>query len=214
MPTRAIQNHQSYTGETFKHLDLHSATLEGVDWSECTFIRCELSEAVLRNCRLMDCDFQNCVLRMTEVPGCTFARVRFRECDLPGVNWSGWATKTGSLSFDGCNLRYCIFVGVTLTDFTLTDCNAQEVNFAEATLTGAQFNGTDFNGAIFLHTDLTEANFAGATRYTLNLNDNTTTDAVFALPEAIRLLHYLDITLIDPATDSEIDAAQLDDFIG
>jgi uncharacterized protein YjbI with pentapeptide repeats len=219
MPIDAIQNQQTYAGQTFKHVDLKTETLEEVEFSECTFIRCDFSEAVLRNCRLIDCAFEKCVLRLTEVPGSTCARVRFRECDLPGVNWSdadwsGWATKTGSLSFDNCNLRYCIFFGLTLTDFTLTDCNAHEVNFAEATLKGADFSGTDFSGTVFLRTDLTEANFAGATRYTLNLDDNITTDAKFALPEAIRLLHTLDIILVDPATDSELDAAQLDDFIG
>jgi uncharacterized protein YjbI with pentapeptide repeats len=218
MSSPAIQNQQHYDNATFKRLDHTDAVFQDVTFSACAFVRCNFSRAVFQNCRFVDCTLENCILRMTEVPGTTFARVSFKACDLPGVdwseaNWSGWTTKTGSLHFDDCNLQYSIFFGLELVDLHMTDCNAREANFAEASLVKADFSGTDFSGAIFLRTDLTEASFVNATGYTLSLSDNTTDGTKFSLPEAVRLLHSLDIKLVDPATEDEIDPDALNNFL-
>jgi uncharacterized protein YjbI with pentapeptide repeats len=109
------------------------------------------------------------------------------------------------MTFESCDLTYGVFLGIDLKKLVMKDCTAREVNFAEADLTEADFAGTDFAGAIFLQTNLTDANFAKARNYTLNLQDNRTKAAKFSLPEATRLLFNLDIVIVDPETDEEID---------
>jgi fluoroquinolone resistance protein len=80
---------------------------------------------------------------------------------------------------------------------TLRKCIAREVSFEEADLTKADCRGTDFSGSRFNHTNLTEADFTGALNYAISPSDNTLKKTRFSLPEAMSLLHALDIVLID-----------------
>lgn len=197
-----ISSNNTYTGETFKHLELPNEMIEFAEFTDCRFIGCDFSETAFLSCRFMDCEFEDCTLRLTQVEASVFARVVFRKCALMGINWTeanweDWATKLNPLVFEGCDVKYSVFFGLELKKLVLKDCNATEVNFAEADLTEADLRGTDLTEAIFLRTDLTRANFIGATGYAINLMDNTTAGAKFALPEAIRLLRHLDIELVE-----------------
>lgn len=218
MPQTTLASHETYAGVTFKRLVMTHEIVKGAEFSECKFVRCDFSETAFQSCRFIECAFEDCTMKLTTVEGTTFARVRFSRCNLLGVNWtdanwSEWATKLGSVAFEQCELKYAVFLGLKLNKLTMKDCNAQEANFAEADLTEADFAGTDFAGAIFLSTDLTRANFVGARRYTLNLNDNRTQGARFSLPEALRLLFALDIVIVDPETHEDIGEDRMDDFV-
>ncbi len=218
MSQTSLTSHETYSGITFKRLGLTHEVVRGAEFSECKFVRCDFSETAFQNCRFIECAFEDCTMKMTKVEGTTFARARFSRCNLLGINWtdanwSEWATKISSIAFDHCDLKYAVFLGLKLKGLTMKDCNAAEANFAEADLTEADFEGTDLAGAIFLSTDLTRANFAGAKHYTLNLNDNRSKGARFSLPEALRLLFSLDIVIVDPETHEAIGEDRLDDFV-
>ncbi len=200
----AITSHHTYEGRTFKRVALKAQTISKTQFVECAFTRCDFSEVAFKACHFLDCTFDDCTMRLTNVENTTFAKVRFDRCNLLGINWtqadwSQWTTKLSAMTFTACDLTYGIFLGLELKNAVMTDCIAHEINLAEANLTDADFAGTDFASAIFLQTDLTRANFVGAKNYTLNLNDNTTKAARFALPEAIRLLESMDLVLVDPA---------------
>lgn len=149
-------------------------------------------------------------MKMTRVKDSTFSRIRFTQCNLLGVdwtvaNWAGITSKTTTMTFETCVLQYSIFFALKLQKMVVKDCNAQEVNFSEADLTGADFAGTDLTGATFLKTNLTDANFVDAKNYTLNLQDNTTKGAKFAFPEAIRLLYAMNIVIVDPDVNEDVE---------
>lgn len=218
MSHNSIESDASYSGEVFRNLDLTAQNVIATHFSDCHFTRCDFSNAALQQCRFIDCTFEDCALRMTNVEDTTFAGVRFTNCNLLGVdwtaaNWSEWATKLSAMVFEGCDLKYGVFLGVELKKTVMKDCNAQEVNFAEADLTEADFSGTDFAGAIFLRTDLSGADFARARNYTLSLKDNKTKGAKFSLPEAARLLFNMGIVIVDPETRDALDADELDQRI-
>jgi fluoroquinolone resistance protein len=71
------------------------------------------------------------------------------------------------------------------------------VDFAEADLTLANCTFTDFTNSRFQHTNLTQADFTGATNYTIAPNLNTLKKTKFSLPEAMALLYGLDIVLTE-----------------
>jgi len=73
----------------------------------------------------------------------------------------------------------------------------QEVEFGEADLSRADLRRTDLIKAHFFHTDLTETDFRDARNYDINAVVNTLHKTRFTLPEAISLLHSLDIILDD-----------------
>lgn len=203
MQPTTIASHANYSDVTFKNLEQTHDRIEGTRFADCTFNGCNFSETVFQSCRFLDCDFIDCTMKMTTVPGTTLARVGFKRCSLLGVNWTeadweAWSTKLSRITFADCDLKYSVFFALELKQLKLTNCTAHEANFAEADLTDADFAGTDLQGAIFLRTNLTRANFVGASHYALNLNDNPSKGAKFALPEAVNLLYHMDITIVDP----------------
>ena len=213
-----ISSNNTYTDVTFKNVDQTHETIEFSEFTDCKFTHCNFSHTAFLSCRFMDCEFEDCTMQMLQVEDTVFANVKFSQCSLMGINlveanWRDWASKLNPLQFESCDMKYAIFFGLELKKITLKDCNATEANFSEADLTEANFTGTNLAGANFLRTNLTKANFVGATHYAINLMDNQTSGAKFALPEAVRLLHYLDIEIIDLETKRKLKEEQLDDFI-
>ncbi len=197
-------NGGKYDGEAFKGLDLAGEQLTDTIFMDCQFINCNFADAQLVACRFADCQFTDCNLRLTQLKGTAFSRTTFTRCGLLGIDWtmadwSAWSAKLGGLTFDDCDLKYSVFVGVRLPGMKLIDCNATEANFAETDLTDADLQRTDLTDAVFLRTNLTRANFVGARGYRLSLNDNKTSGATFSLPEAVDLLYHLDIVIKDNA---------------
>ncbi len=170
----------------------------------CTFTKCSFAESTLRECSFISCTFVRCDFSLGHVNGSRFRGVRFDGCKLLGLDWAEatWE-KVGllqSVEFHGCALNYGSFFGLRLPRLRLTDCTAHEVDFADADLTGAVFDGTDFSGSRFQHTNLANADFSRASHYSIDATANTLKKTRFALPEALSLLHSLDIILTDPDT--------------
>lgn len=192
---------QEYNGEEFKNLDLTGAHLESRQFEGCTFVKCAFREAVLDYAKFRDCTFRKCDLTFVQLKGCTFADTVFEDCQIIGVNWSDVATKKSLLrplaSFTNCALNHSVFTGLQLRELKLIKCVARDVDFSECDLTRANCTGTEFTGTRFWHTNLTEADFTGAMNYAISATLNTLKKTKFSLPEAISLLHNLDIILTE-----------------
>jgi uncharacterized protein YjbI with pentapeptide repeats len=102
-----------------------------------------------------------------------------------------------AIGFERCAISHSIFLGLGLRRVEIVDCLAHGADFAEADLTQANCAGTDFKDSRFLHTDLTEADFTGATNYAIAPKLNVLRKTRFALPEAMSLLYGLDIILTE-----------------
>lgn len=205
-----LTNKKSYSDTTFKRIDLQHRQVLQSEFDNCKFIHCDFSDAQFQICRFTDCTFEDCNFKMAQIQGCVFSKVKFTKCSLMGVdwtqaNWNDWATKLGALLFFECDLKYGIFFGLNLHQFKLIGCYAHEANFSEADLSEADCKNTDFAGALFHNCNLTQANFVGAKNYAIDITHNIIKKAKFSLPEATRLLFYLDIMLIDPQTQQIIE---------
>ncbi len=191
---------QRYEKQKFTKLVERGSTFAGIEFDSCSFDGCVLSECSFYRCRFAGCRFSNCDLSVLRVPNTRFVDVGFTGSKLVGVDW----TKAGdsvvsrmplSVGFDGCVLNLSIFFGLQLKGSRLARCTAHEVDFAEADLSEADCSGSDFAGSTFLHTDLTRANFTGATGYAINPAANTVKKARFSLPEAVSLLSGFDVII-------------------
>jgi fluoroquinolone resistance protein len=165
-----------------------------------------LIEAVFVGCKFLNCQFTDCDLRLAKLVGSTFSATTFEKSNLTGIDWtlSAWS-KVGlftPVNFNECDISLCSFFGLDLSKSRIVKCTARETVFAEANLTRAVLFGTDFSDSRFLHTDLTEADFTGATNYAIAPDANRLKGTRFALPEAIRLLSGLDIVITNPSWPS------------
>lgn len=185
----------------FKELRLNGAHLESAEFHDCTFIDCTFVESVFHACRFAGCLFRDCDLSLVEIRGSAFSSVRFERCSLVGVNWTqaAWpAVLLGvPLIFSGCALNHATFIGLSMQGVKITECTAVNVDFREADLSRGDFSGTDLAKSLFGNTDLTGADLSQAQNYDIDPGRNTLKGAKFSLPEAMSLLHNLDIILVE-----------------
>ncbi len=203
-----IGKQKEFNTQTYKKLVYRGEYFKKKEFSACTFIKCGFSESTFEECAFRNCVFKDCELNLVKLPGCTFAETHFEHSQLIGVNWAetGLVDKKFNLvkpvDFDECVVNHSIFMWLNLTGARLAKCIAHDADFSEANLTRAVCTGTDFANSRFWHTDLTEADFTGAMNYTIAANLNTLKKTKFSLPEAMSLLHSLDIILDEEQGES------------
>jgi len=191
------------TDKKFKDLDLSGQCFDSLEFTGCHFQNCKFTECTFTGLRFEECVFTHCDLSLIKLPRVQLKRVSFDSCRLMGVNWSAanWEKKSlleyTHVFFKECLLDHGIFIGLDLKAASFTGCRARSLDFEGANLTRANFHNADLEGTRFVQCDLTEADFTGATSYQINASENTLHKTRFNLPEAISLLHGLDIILED-----------------
>jgi fluoroquinolone resistance protein len=145
----------------------------------------------------VDCVFRDCDLGVLLADDCVWRDVAFERCRMQGVDWRApkGAGLGNQLRFDGCFLRYGVFMAAHLPRVKFANSDLRETEFSDADLTGASFAGCDLSGARFHNARLTEADFRGAQGYDLDVTTKLIKGATFSMPEAVRLLNGLDITV-------------------
>ena len=197
----AIFNEPKIFDEEFMNLDQPSDIFEGVIFNDCTFLDCNFNDASFKDCGFDGCQFIHCDLSLVKLAQTFFKNTTFRHCRMMGINWcqADWIKQSlllkKRIGFDDCLIDHSLFIGLDLQETTFMNCKARQVDFEGANLAGADFSSTDLEGARFVHCDLSRANFTSALNYTINAGQNKLHETRFSLPEAIYLLHSLDIIL-------------------
>lgn len=191
-----------YRGIVFKDLELSQKELSSKEFDNCSFIDCAFNEKAFINCSFYDCKFKNCNMSLIKVKGCSFCgTIIFEDSKLTGIDWTevSWSRIEipFPIQFLNCNISYSTFIGLNLREIRIKECYAREVDFMEANMTQADFTNTDFTGSVFDNTNLTRADFSHAKNYNINVGLNKVKKTKFSLPEAISLLYFLDIELVE-----------------
>jgi fluoroquinolone resistance protein len=199
--TSVIPSQAHYAEQVFEHIRLDHDELVSTEFHDCVFFRSSFVETVFRRCRFVDCSFTGCDLSLIRVPDSRFTSSRFENCKVIGVNWAeaDWP-KTGlrnPIGFFKSAISHSTFIGLSLSDIQIVDCIAVDVDFREADLSQADFGGTDLAESLFGNTDLSEADLSSARNYHIDPSRNVLRKARFSLPEAMSLLHSMDIVLVE-----------------
>lgn len=199
-----------YENHTFKGLTIDRSEVNGVTFLGCTFVNCFFQEILFKACRFQDCEFINCDLSLAQVDESTFANTTFEQSKLIGVNWvkASWGRSEiqpllKSVDFMNCVLNYATFMGLSLEKIILRKCTARDVDFSDANLSKADCRFSDFTNSHFRHTNLSEADFRGASNYFIQPQLNTLKKTRFSLPEAMTLLYNLDIEIGDALDEGD-----------
>lgn len=196
----------SYTSiqdESFANLDLSMEVIEKATLTNCTFKGCHWTETILTACLIENCRFINCDLSLMKMPQTHFHETKFKDCRMMGINWcmADWEArsliKKIRVGFENCLLDHSIFSGLDLSETQFVNCKAHHLDFEGANLIKAVFRRSDLEGTRFVKCDLSEADFSGAVNYSIDASQNKLHKTRFSLPEAIALLHALDILLED-----------------
>jgi fluoroquinolone resistance protein len=194
-----------YSDETFQGLQLSSGKVSECVFSDCLFLKCHLADIDFENCSFHNCEFRDCDVSLSRVNNCSFIGTSFKSCKMIGINWTDAYWPRGRLlptiQFEGCILNHSVFMGLILPKIKISKCVAREVDFTDVDMSEADCSDTDFSQSRFFNTNLSDANFCGATNYTIAPGSNNLKGAKFSLPEAMSLLYNLDIVLVDESSD-------------
>jgi fluoroquinolone resistance protein len=203
MAMKLLAPHQDHYDQLFENIQLDQGELLSSEFTDCKFIQCSFEAASLSNCKFLNCSFENCNLSLAQISGSSFASTSFVKSKLIGIDWtqadwSGLSSRTPS-SFTDCVISHSTFIGLELKGIEIIDCIAHEVDFREAHLPQAKFDGTDLDNSLFSNTDLTDADLSRASNYQIDPGSNILKKTKFSLPEAMALLHSMDIVLVENA---------------
>ena len=174
----------SHTKEIFQ-----AKVFEECEFNSCSFIDCKFEK-----CKFLNCKFTECNLTAIIPLNCHFIEIRFSKCKVMGIDWTK-AQKLQDLNFFECQMNYSNFKLLKLPKIKVVKCEAKEIDFIETDLSDGVFTNTDFEKTLFFKTNLTGADFRGATNYFIDLKTNILKRTHFSLPEALSLLDSLDIII-------------------
>lgn len=187
--------------KSFSDINKKGDVISGVEFEDCTFVRCDFSDASFAKCRFISCSFSECDFNHAHLASSRFSDVEFQYCRMVSVNWAEaeWPRflQSASIRFRECVITESVFFGLSLEGVTIHACKAHSVDFRKAKLQGADMTYTDFTGSQFGGTDLTRADFSEATNYDIDVLNNEIKFARFSRFEAVRLLHGLDVEIVD-----------------
>ncbi len=170
---------QEYYSQSFNTLESNGEHLSNLEFEDCTFIKCDFSDAVMLKCRFINCSFVDCNMNSIKV-----------------AHWPSIASFE-ALKFNGCLISYSSFYGLELQEIVIQECKALEVDFREGNFNGSDFSHTNFGGSLFAKTRLKKVNFEEATDYQIDVLNNDIQGAKFSRYEAVNLLQGLGIELLD-----------------
>ncbi len=196
-----FENEDEYLSKRFNSIDVSGSTITDKEFEDCTFTECDFSDVLFDKCKFIDCHFVKCNLSVVKLSYSKFSDVVFEECKVIGVDWTKatWPNLTtfAQVKFHKSILNDSSFYGLEMEELVLEDCKVHDVDFREGNFNEADFSGTDFLHSVFGKTNLTSANFAESTNYSIDVYDNRIKGAKFCRFEAVSLLESLEIELVD-----------------
>lgn len=189
-------SNKDYQETKFKGIDLAKQVLEEAEFTSCTFIDCDFSDARLKKCLFEECKFDGCNLSLAKLPNSQLIKCKFRNCKLIGVDWMLPNTDMGlELYLEECDLSYCNFSDVDISGSSLIKCKVNEADFSDTIARKVSFEGSDLLKSRFIRTNLSKASFIKAKNYLFNILENNVSQARFSREEVYNLLEATDIVI-------------------
>lgn len=194
-------NGEDYFDLSFSKLDLSGSEFKDIEFEECQFSDCDFSEVKLISCKFVNCEFIRCNLSLAQLPNSRLFGITWTECKLVGIDWTriDWPSYhvDFELRFQRCILNDSSFFGLTLNELILDECKLHDVDFREGDFQRSLMTYCDFSHSLFMRTNLCAADLTESINYAINVLENQVKAAKFSRYEALNLLEYLGIELID-----------------
>ncbi|MEO8761777.1 MAG: pentapeptide repeat-containing protein [Bacteroidia bacterium] len=150
--------------------------LKRIDFTDCVFKNCNLSNAYFRNCKLQD--------------------ITFIDCKLIGANFSQVADFGFCITCESCNLDYTSFDKKKINKSGFKNCKMHGANFTQADLSKASLINCDFADALFANTNVSGVDFTTSKNFLIDPNLNNIKKAKFLSQDLHALLYRYDIIIL------------------
>ena len=184
-----------YDQKSFAKENFTTQSINGTEFTDCTFVNCDFSGMVLTRVEFSDCIFDTCNLSSTVLNQVKLDNGQFRNCKMLGINFSQCSDFLFSVSFSDCILDYGIFIRKKLKATKFTNCSLKEANFSDCDLSQADFSGSDLQLAVFRQTNLEKADFRKALHFSIDPEYNKMKKAKFSRIDLSGLLHKYNLDI-------------------
>lgn len=136
---RVLRAETDYDGEVLSG-DLSGQSAPQARFLECTFQRCDLSDAKLPRARFGDTG-----LYAVHGAGIDLAESTWLDCVVQGARLGAvqlYGAELRRVRFEACKIEFLNLRGATLVDCQFVDCQLVEPDLSESTLTRVSFDGT------------------------------------------------------------------------
>lgn len=179
--------------ETIENVDF---TKQRMDFSRCenmAFVHCHFPD--FGNIDFTDCVFEDCNLSNVKFNNCKLDNVEFYDCKMVGANF----TQTKDFAFEihifSCNLDYSAFDRKKLNKSSFEQCRFHEANFTQTDFTKAKLSQCDFTSALFDKTNLTGVDMRSCSNFLIDPTQNFIKKAKFRAQDLAGLLYRFDIQI-------------------
>lgn len=179
--------------EVVKERDFSIEPLLGDSFEQVKFIQCVLPD--LAGIDFIDCVFEDCNLSNVSVKNCKLSDIDFIHCKLTGVNFSESKDFAFAARFESCILDYAIFERKKLNKSTFSNCKIHGADFTQADLSKCKIHNSDFWDAVFENTNLSGVDFSTSKNFTIDPTSNHIRKARFLSSDLAGLLTKFDIII-------------------
>ena len=151
------------------------SNLNGIDFSDCLFTACNLSNASIAHAKLQE--------------------IQFVDCKLLGINFYEAKDFAFSVHFENSVLDYASFENTKLNRSVFKDCKLHGVNFTQADLSKTVMKNCDLSEAVFGQTNLSGVDFTTNFNFTIDPASNIVKKTKFLASNLAGLLAKFDLII-------------------
>ncbi|MCF0050027.1 pentapeptide repeat-containing protein [Dyadobacter sp. LJ53] len=179
--------------EVIENKDFSIEDLTETSYEQVKFLNCAFSD--LSGIDFIDCIFQDCNMSNASVKNCKISDIEFINCKLLGVNFSESKDFAFAARFENCILDYAIFEQKKLNKSAFSNCKIHGADFTQADLSKSKFYNCDFWDAVFANTNLAGVDFSNSKNFTIDPTSNNIRKAKFLSSDLAGLLTKFDIII-------------------
>lgn len=179
--------------ETIENVDFSK---QRMDFSRCenmAFVHCHFPD--FGNIDFTDCLFEDCNLSNVKFNNCKLDNVEFYDCKMVGASFTQTKDFAFEAHFFNSNLDYSVFDRKKLNKSTFAQCRFHEANFTQTDFTKAKLSQCDFTSALFDKTNLTGVDMRSCSNFLIDPTQNFIKKAKFRAQDLAGLLYRFDIQI-------------------
>ncbi len=161
--------------ESVEFRSCNFADISGVNFTDCQFTACNMSNASLAKCKMQD--------------------IRFADCKLIGINFYETHDFGFAVYFENCLLDFASFDHKKMNQSSFTGCRLHGVNFTQTDLSKATMANCDFLDAVFANTNLSSVDFTTNRNFIIDPQLNLVKKAKFSSTALAGLLTRFDLII-------------------
>ena len=164
------------------------------EFENCEFTTCIFTD--LKNLEFVDCTFKNCNLSNVVFRNCKLQDITFTDCKLVGANFSSAKDFGFAVWFENCLMDYASFDKKRMNKSSFKNCKMHNVNFTQTDLSKSSFLNCDFYEALFANTNVSGVDFTTSKNFLIDPELNNIKKARFLSQDLPGLLYRHDIVIV------------------